>query len=326
MAYPQIRMRRLRKTSKIRSMVKEIAITTDDLVYPVFVKEEINTPEPILSMPGQFRLSINDIVKEAKNVSALGIPAIIIFGIPLKKDERGTSANDSSGIVQQAVRLIKKELGDDLIIITDVCFCQYTSHGHCGIVKNNEIDNDLTLNCLQEIAVSHAEAGADIIAPSAMMDGQVQAIRNILDRENYKMVGIMAYSAKFASNFYGPFRDAVDSTPSFGNRNTYQMAYTNSSEALREVDLDIREGADIIMVKPALAYLDLIYRIKSEYSIPLATYNVSGEYSMIKAAALNGWINEKEIVLEVVSAIKRAGADLILTYFAKDIARWLLKK
>lgn len=319
-------MRRLRKTSKIRSIVKEIAINTDDLVYPVFVKEEIKTPEPILSMPGQFRIPINEIIKKAKNISALRIPAMIIFGIPLKKNEKGTSAYDNSGIVQRAVRMIKKELGDDLVIITDICLCQYTSHGHCGIVRSNEIDNDLTLNCLQEIAISHAEAGADIIAPSAMMDGQVQAIRKILDRENYKGVGIMAYSAKFASNFYGPFRDAADSAPSFGNRKSYQMAYTNSNEALREVDLDIREGADIIMVKPALAYLDLIYRIKSEYLIPLATYSVSGEYSMIKAAAANGWINEKEIVLEVVSAIKRAGADLILTYFAKDIARWLLKK
>ncbi len=213
-----------------------------------------------------------------------------------------------------------------MIIITDICLCQYTSHGHCGIVKGNEIDNDLTLERLQNIAISHVKAGADIVAPSAMMDGQVRAIRNVLDRENYKNIGIMAYSAKFASSFYGPFRDAADSTPSFGNRKTYQMAYTNSNEALREVEFDINEGADIIMVKPALAYLDLIYRVKSKYSIPLATYNVSGEYSMIKAAAENGWIKEKEIVFEVVSAIKRAGADMILTYFAKDIARWLLQK
>jgi porphobilinogen synthase len=319
-------MRRLRRTSKIRNIVREIALTIDDLIYPVFINEGINAPEPILSMPGQFRLSINDIVKEAKDVSALGIPGIIIFGIPLKKDELGTSASDDNGIVQQAVRLIKKELGDELVIITDICLCQYTSHGHCGIVKGNEVDNDLTLERLQNIAVSHARAGTDIVAPSAMMDGQVRAIRNILDRENYKNVGIMAYSAKMASNFYSPFRDAADSTPSFGNRNTYQMAYTNSNEALREADLDIKEGADIIMVKPALAYLDLIYRIKLKHPIPLATYNVSGEYSMIKAAAANGWINEKEIVLEVISAIRRAGADMILTYFAKDIARWLLQK
>ena len=326
MTYPQVRMRRLRKTSKIRSIVKEIAITAEDLIYPIFVKEGISKPEPILSMPGQFRLPIDEVVKEALNVSSLGIPAIIIFGIPLNKDENGTSAYDSEGVVQRTVRLIKKELGDELIIITDICLCQYTSHGHCGIVRTNEINNDLTLNCLQKIAVSHAEAGADIVAPSSMMDGQVQAIRKALDQVNYKNVAIMAYSAKFASNFYGPFRDAANSTPSFGNRNTYQMAYTNSNEALREVELDIREGADIVMVKPALAYLDLIYRIKSTHSIPLATYNVSGEYSMIKAAAANGWINEKEIVLEVITAIKRAGADIILTYFAKDIARWLLEK
>lgn len=319
-------MRRLRKTSRIRNILREVAITIDDLIYPVFVNEGINAPEPIPSMPGQFRLSMNDIVKEAKNISALGIPAIIIFGIPLKKDDIGTSASDNSGIVQRAVKLIKKELGDELVIITDICLCQYTSHGHCGIVKGNEIDNDLTLERLQNIAVSHAKSGTDIVAPSAMMDGQVRAIRNVLDQENYKNVGIMAYSAKFASNFYGPFRDAADSTPSFGNRKTYQMAYTNSNEALREVELDIKEGADIIMVKPALAYLDLIYRVKSTYSVPLATYNVSGEYSMIKAAAANGWIKEKEIVFEVVSAIKRAGADMIITYFAKDIARWLLQK
>ncbi len=326
MTYPQVRLRRLRKTSKIRNIVRELALTIDDLIYPVFINEGINAPEPIPSMPGQFRLSMNDIVKEAKNISALGIPAIIIFGIPLMKDDVGTSASDNSGIVQRAVKLIKKELGDELIIITDICLCQYTSHGHCGIVKGNEIDNDLTLERLQNIAVSHAKSGTDIVAPSAMMDGQVRAIRNVLDQENYKNVGIMAYSAKFASNFYGPFRDAADSTPSFGNRKTYQMAYTNSNEALREVEFDIKEGADIIMVKPALAYLDLIYRVKSTYSIPLATYNVSGEYSMIKAAAANGWIKEKEIVFEVVSAIKRAGADMIITYFAKDIARWLLQK
>ncbi|KYH42444.1 MAG: Delta-aminolevulinic acid dehydratase [Candidatus Bathyarchaeota archaeon B63] len=324
MVFPQIRMRRLRKTVKIRDLVRETVLTLNDLVYPIFVKEGISDSEPIGSMPGQFRLPVRKAVEEAENIASLGIPAIILFGIPIKKDDAASSAYDPKGVVQRTVRSIKERLGDNLVVMTDICLCQYTTHGHCGVVEDGQILNDPTLEILRKIAVSHAEAGADVVAPSGMIDGQVQAIREALDHAGFTDVAVMAYSAKHASNFYGPFREAADSAPSFGDRRSYQMDYANPDEALREVELDIGEGADIVMVKPALAYLDLIYRIKTMYGVPTAAYNVSGEYSMIKAAAEMGWIDEKAIVLEVLTAIKRAGADMILTYFAKDAARWLI--
>jgi len=317
-------MRRLRKTRKIRDLLREVTLTLNDLIYPMFVQEGIETREPIHAMPGQFRLSLKEAVIEAREIASLSIPAIILFGIPLKKDEVGSSAYDKDGIIQQAVRMIKKEMGDELIVMTDVCLCEYTTHGHCGIVKGHEILNDPTLEILQKVAVSHAEAGADVVAPSGMMDGQVRAIRDALDRAGFRDIAIMAYSAKHASCFYGPFREAAHSVPFFGDRGGYQMDYGNLREALREVKLDVEEGADIVMVKPALAYLDLIYQVKTKFGLPTAAFNVSGEYSMIKAAADKGWIDEKAAVLEVLTAIKRAGADMILTYFAKDAARLLL--
>lgn len=319
-------MRRLRRTPKLRDLVRETTLTPNDLIYPMFVKEGAESPEPIPSMPGQFRLPLSEAVKEAEEVASLGVPAVIVFGIPARKDEVGSPAYDPNGIVQRSVRSIKKRLGGELVVITDVCLCQYTSHGHCGVVKGSEVLNDQTLGILQKVAVSHAEAGADVVAPSGMIDGQVRAIRKGLDRAGFANVAIMAYSAKHASNFYGPFRDAARSAPSFGDRKSYQMDYANPNEALREVGLDVKEGADIVMVKPALAYLDVIYRVKIKYGLPTAAYNVSGEYAMIKAAAEKGWIDEKAAALEVLTAIKRAGADMILTYFAKDAARWLTGK
>lgn len=324
--FPKLRMRRLRRTPKIRKLVEETILTPNDLVYPMFVQEGINNPQPIHSMPGQFRLPLGDLVKEAKNIAFLGIPAVILFGIPMKKDETGSSAYDKNGIVQQGVRAIKETLENALVVMTDVCLCQYTSHGHCGVVKDDKVLNDPTLELLQKMAVSHAEAGADVVAPSGMIDGQVQAIREALDNNGFVNAAIMAYSAKHASSFYETFREAAHSSPSFGDRRGYQMSYANPNEALREVELDIKEGADIVMVKPALAYLDLIYRVKTKFGLPTAAYNVSGEYSMIKAAAEKNWINEKAIALEVLTAIKRAGADMILTYFAKEMARWLTEK
>jgi porphobilinogen synthase len=285
-------MRRLRKTPKIRDLLRETVLTPNDLIYPMFIKEGISKPEPIHAMPGQFRLPLNEVIKVAKNLTSLGIPAVILFGIPTKKDATGSSAYDKDGIVQRAVKTIKEQLANELVIMTDVCLCQYTSHGHCGVVKDNEILNDPTLEILQRVAVSHAEAGADVVAPSGMIDGQVQAIRKALDHTGYTNVAIMAYSAKHASYFYGPFREAAYSAPSFGDRRSYQMDYANPNEALQEAELDIKEGADIIMVKPALAYLDLIYRIKTKFELPTAAYNVSGEYSMIKAAAEKGWIDD----------------------------------
>jgi porphobilinogen synthase len=319
-------MRRLRRTPKIRKLVEETILTPNDLVYPMFVQEGINNPQPIHSMPGQFRLPLGDLVKEAKNIAFLGIPAVILFGIPMKKDETGSSAYDKNGIVQQGVRAIKKTLENELVVMTDVCLCQYTSHGHCGVVKDNKVLNDPTLELLQKMVVSHAEAGADVVAPSGMIDGQVQSIREALHTNGFVNTAIMAYSAKHASSFYETFREAAHSSPSFGDRRGYQMSYTNPNEALREVELDIKEGADIVMVKPALAYLDLIYRVKTKFGLPTAAYNVSGEYSMIKAAAEKNWINEKAITLEVLTAIKRAGADIILTYSAKEMAGWLTEK
>jgi porphobilinogen synthase len=273
-------------------------------------------------MPGVFRLSIDELIKEAKEVKELGIPAVILFGIPEKKDEAASEAYDEEGIIQEALRALKKEV-PELILITDVCLCEYMSHGHCGVVKNGEIDNDITLELLAQTAVSHAEAGADMVAPSDMMDGRVAAIRSSLDENGFSHIPIMSYAAKYASSFYGPFREAAESAPQFGDRRSYQMDPPNVLEAVREVALDIEEGADIVMVKPALSYLDVVRRVKEEFGYPTAAYNVSGEYSMVKAAAGKGWIDEKKIVLEILTSIKRAGADLILTYHAKDVAKWL---
>ena len=326
MVFPSLRLRRLRKNTKLRDIVRETHLNVNDLISPLFVKEGIDKPEPIESMPGQFRLPLKNVINEVERVVSLGIPAIILFGIPENKDDTASSASNSDGIIQNTIRTIKDEFKNDLVIISDLCLCQYTSHGHCGIVSNGKILNDKTLIELQKIAISYAKVGADIIAPSGMMDGQVQAIRKALDDSEFYDTSILAYSAKFSSSFYGPFRDAADSAPSFGDRRSYQMDYANSNEAMREVMLDIEEGTDIIMVKPALAYLDLIYQVKTTYGLPTAAYSVSGEYSMIKAASEKGWINEKAIVLEIMTAIKRAGADMILTYYAKDIAKWLNEK
>jgi len=325
MSYPEIRMRRLRRTSKLRAMTRETTLTPDDFIYPMFVKEGITRPEPIGTMPGQFQFPLRKVLGEAEDVASMGIPAVILFGIPAVKDEMATSAYAADGITQRAVSAIKERLGDDLVVITDVCLCEYMSHGHCGIVENSVVLNDPTLELLQKTAVSHAEAGADIVAPSGMMDGQVRAIRDGLDQESFKDVAIMAYSAKQASHFYGPFREAAESAPAFGDRRGYQMDFANPNEALREAKLDLMEGADILMVKPALAYLDLILRVKEAFGMPTAAYNVSGEYSMVKAAAQKGWINERPLVLEILTAIKRAGADMILTYSAKEAAGWLME-
>jgi porphobilinogen synthase len=313
----------LRRTEKIRSMVRETVLTKNDLIYPIFVDETIEERVEIASMPGQYRLPLGEVRDEALEVVSLGIPAVILFGIPEHKDEVGSEAYNSEGIIQRAVSEIKDEVGDDLVVITDVCLCEYTSHGHCGVVEDGEILNDPTLELLAKEAVSHAEAGADIVAPSDMMDGRVAKIREALDDAGYKNVAILSYAAKYASSFYGPFRDAAKSAPAFGDRRSYQMDPANANEALREVYLDIQEGADMVMVKPALAYLDIITRVKERFRMPTAAYNVSGEYAMVKAAAEMGYIDEKSLVLEILTSIKRAGADMILTYHAKDVASWL---
>jgi len=318
--FPITRMRRLR-SSKFRPLVRETRLDVKDLIYPIFVDETISKPFEINSMPGIFRQSLDTVAKEAANITELGIPAIILFGIPSEKDETGTHAYGDDDVVQKAVRAIKSQVGNDLIVMTDLCLCEYTSHGHCGMVSDNqEILNDPTLEILGKTAVSHARAGADIVAPSGMMDGMVSAIRSALDDENFKDTPIMSYAAKYCSAFYGPFREAAGSGFSFGDRASYQMDPGNTDEALREVALDIEEGADIIMVKPAMTYLDIIYRIKKNFKMPTAAYHVSGEYAMIKAAARNGWIDEKRAMNESLISIKRAGADMILTYFAKDMA------
>ena len=322
MAFPIQRLRRLREKEPFRRMVRETALTPNDFIYPAFVTEGQGRCEPIASMPGQSRLSIDLLVKEALDVRDLGIPAMILFGIPDKKDERGSSGFDPDGIVQRALRVIKKEV-PDLMLITDVCIDEYTSHGHCGIVREGKILNDETLDCLTAMAKTHAEAGADMVAPSDMMDGRVAAIRGELDRSGFENLPVMAYAAKFASCFYAPFRDAANSSPQFGDRQSYQMDPANRREALREIDLDVEEGADIIMVKPALPYLDVISAARERTLLPIAAYQVSGEYSMIKAAARCGWLDEKRAILESLLSIKRAGAEIILTYFAKEAARLL---
>jgi len=306
-------------------MVRETRLSIDDFVYPAFVVPGKGVRESIPSMPGCFRFSIDSLVAEAKEIKGLGIPAILLFGIPETKDEIGTEAFSPDGIVQRAVKAIKAHV-DNLLVITDVCLCEYTSHGHCGVVRDGKVINDLTRELLANIAVSHAGAGADIVAPSDMMDGRVAAIRDALDSSGFQDTAIMSYSAKYASAFYGPFREAAESAPQFGDRKSYQMDPANAREALKEVRLDVDEGADIVMVKPALAYMDIIRLVRDATDVPVAAYNVSGEYAMVKAAAQNGWIDEERIVLEVLTSIKRAGADIILTYHAKDAARWLASR
>ncbi|MCQ1534563.1 porphobilinogen synthase [Methanosarcina sp. KYL-1] len=322
--FPDIRLRRLRK-GKIRDLVRETTLSVDDLVQPIFVNENIDSPVEISSMPGVYSFPLSGVAKEAKEIAALGIPAVILFGVPAHKDAEGSSSCGENDVVQEAVRRIKAELGDELVVITDICMCEYTDHGHCGIVdfEKEEVLNDPTLEVLGKIAVSHANAGADMVAPSGMMDGMVGAIRQALDFNGFENVPIMSYAAKFHSSFYGPFREAAESGYSFGDRSSYQMDPANSNEAIRETSLDIAEGADIVMVKPALPYLDIIYRVKTEFGMPTAAYNVSGEYAMLKAAGAKGWLDEKKTMYESLLSIKRAGADIIITYFAKDVARML---
>jgi porphobilinogen synthase len=315
-------LRRLRRSEALRALVRETKVEVGDLIYPLFVVEGSKIKQKISSMPGLYRLSNDLLPKEAEEIARLGIPAIILFGIPEKKDEAGSSAYHPKGIIQQAIRAIKKTV-PELLVITDVCLCEYTSHGHCGVVVDGYVDNDKTLGLLAKTALSHAEAGADIIAPSDMMDGRVKAIRQVLDRNGFQDIPILAYAAKYASYFYGPFREAAESAPQFGDRRSYQMDPPNWREALREIEQDIVEGADIVMVKPALPYLDVIRKVRDTFNHPLAAYSVSGEYAMVKAAAQQGWLDEKGIVLEMLTAIKRAGADIIITYYAKEAARWL---
>jgi porphobilinogen synthase len=321
---PIKRFRRLRYNPLIRDMVRETVLTKNDLIYPLFVVPGKNIKKEVKSMPGVYQMSVDVLIEECKEVSLLGIPAVILFGIPDHKDEVGSGAYDSNGIIQQAVMAIKANV-KNLVVITDVCLCEYTSHGHCGVLRGEEIVNDETVSLLAKEAVSHAEAGADIIAPSDMMDGRVHAIRKALDYKGFTTIPIMSYAAKYASGFYGPFRDAAESTPAFGDRRSHQMDIGNANEALREVETDIEEGADIVMVKPAGAYLDIIWRVKEKFGLPTAAYQVSGEFAMIKAAGRNGWIDEERVMIESLTAIKRAGADLILTYFAKDVAKSLDK-
>ncbi len=322
MGFPSQRLRRLRQSEPLRRMVRETSLSPADLIHPFFVTVGRDRREDIVSMPGQYRWSVDLLVKETAAVKERGIPAVILFGIPDHKDERGTSAYDPNGIVQQAVRAIKDQV-PGLLVITDVCIDEYTSHGHCGLVENGRILNDETLECLRAMARTHALAGADMVAPSDMMDGRVAAIRDELDRAGFTDLPIMAYSAKFASCFYAPFRDATDSSPKFGDRQSYQMDPANAREALREIDLDVEEGADIVMIKPAMPCLDVIAAARARVSLPIAAYQVSGEYSMIKAAGRNGWVDEPRAMMESLLSIKRAGADLIVTYFAKEAARVL---
>ena len=320
MAQGVYRPRRLREKPLLRKMVRETALTVDDLVYPLFVVHGRGIREEIGAMPGQFQLSIDELAKEAKDVAGLGVPAILLFGIPEEKDPRGSEAYAEDGIIQQAVRAVKDTV-PDLLVMTDVCLCEYTSHGHCGVVEDGVVKNDRTLELIARTAVSHAEAGADMVAPSDMMDGRVGAIREALDEASLVETPIMAYSAKYASCFYGPFREAAQSTPQFGDRRSYQMDPANGLEAMREIALDVDEGADIVMVKPALPYLDIISRAKAEFGLPLAAYSVSGEYAMIRAAGRLGWLDEQRAMMEALVSIKRAGADIVITYFAKDAVR-----
>lgn len=325
MAFPIHRMRRMRSNENTRRLIRETSLSVNDLIMPLFVCPGKNIKNEISSMPGNYHMSVDILVEECKKIRDLGIPGIILFGLPETKDLTGSDSFSETGIIQQALGSLKKEL-KDLLIITDVCFCEYTSHGHCGVLENGTVNNDATLELLGKQALSHAEAGADMIAPSDMMDGRIGVIRSALDSKGFHNTPIMAYSAKYSSAFYGPFREAADSAPQEGDRKGYQMDPSNSDEAVRETRLDIEEGADIVMVKPALSYLDVIYRIKQEFKMPVAAYNVSGEYAMIQAAAHNGWIDGEKVTMEVLTSIKRAGADIILTYSAKDAARILDQK
>lgn len=316
------RPRRLRQNDAIRALVRETELNVHDLIYPIFVMHGMNTQEGIQSMPGIYRYSVDRLMEEVEDIVKFGIPGILIFGLPEHKDAVGSEAYADDGIVQEAVKAIKGRF-PSLLVITDVCLCEYTDHGHCGIVKYGIVDNDASAELIARTALSHARAGADIVAPSDMMDGRIGAVRKALDQNGYQHISIMAYSAKYASAFYGPFREAAQSAPQFGDRRSYQMDPANAREALREVKLDIQEGADVVMVKPALSYLDIIHAVRQRFDVPLAAYNVSGEYAMIKAASANGWMDEHNAALEALTSIKRAGADIIITYFAKDVAKWL---
>jgi len=322
MAFPINRLRRLRRNETLRRMVRETRLAPDDFIQPYFVCPGRGVNKPVAAMPGVAQLSVDNVLRAARETHEADVPAIILFGIPERKDDRGSGAWDDDGPVQQAIREIKDHL-PGLAVITDVCMCEYTDHGHCGVIAGNDVDNDATLELLVREALSHVRAGADMVAPSDMMDGRVAAIRTGLDNQQFTHIPILAYSAKFASAFYGPFREAAESTPQFGDRRSYQMDPPNGDEAMREIALDLDEGADIVMVKPALPYLDLIYRAKHEFNVPVAAYNVSGEYAMIRAAGINGWLDEERATMEVLTAIKRAGADMILTYFATQVAQRL---
>ena len=322
MTQPLYRPRRLRESPLLRRMVRETRLGVENLILPLFAVHGRGVRDPVASMPGVSRLSLDELLKEAKDAASMGIPAVLLFGVPQSKDPRGSEAYAEDGIVQQAARAVKETI-PDLLVITDVCLCQYTSHGHCGLVEDGRIKNDASVELLARVALSHMESGADIVAPSDMMDGRVGAIRETLDEAGYTETPIMAYSAKYASAFYGPFREAAESTPQFGDRRSYQMDPANAAEALREVGLDVDEGADIVMVKPALPYLDVIARVRQEFGLPLAAYSVSGEYAMIKAAGRLGWLDEERCMLEALTAIRRAGADLVITYFAREAARLL---
>ncbi len=322
MTFPTTRMRRLRTSPALRGMIRETQLAPTDFIYPLFIVHGRDVHEEIGSMPGVYHLSVDQLQAEVESLAQLDIPALILFGLPAMKDAIGSENFAARGIVQQAIRAIK-DVRPEMIVMTDVCMCEYTDHGHCGIVRDGQVINDETLEILQKVVISHAEAGADVVAPSGMMDGMVKAIREGLDGEGFTNVGILSYAVKYASSFYGPFRDAAQSPPQFGDRHSYQMDPANAREAMREARLDVEEGADMLMVKPALAYMDIIRRVKDAFDLPLAAYNVSGEYSMVKAAAQKGWIDERKIVLETLTGIKRAGADMILTYHAKDAAAWL---
>ena len=322
MSFPTHRPRRLRRSEALRNLVRETRLTTSGLVYPMFVCAGTKVRQEVNSMPGIYQQSVDQIVEECREVESLGIPGIILFGLPESKDARGASSLGAQGVVQRAIEAIRKAQLK-LLLITDVCLCEYTDHGHCGVVENGEVANDATVAILAQQALSHARAGADIVAPSDMMDGRVGAIRETLDEHKFENIAILSYAAKYCSAFYGPFREAAQSAPQFGDRRSYQMDPGNAREALREVELDLEEGADMVMVKPALPYLDVIRRVRETFGVPVGAYNVSGEYAMVKAAALKGWLDEKRVVLEIMTAIQRAGAEIVLTYHAKDVARWL---
>ncbi|MDW0211972.1 MAG: porphobilinogen synthase [Nitrososphaeraceae archaeon] len=321
--FPKVRLRRLRRTPAIRDLLQETRLSVKDLVCPVFIQEGIDEPKEIELMPGIFRVPLKNLDRNIQELYDLGLRTFLIFGIPKIKNDKATSAYSKDGIVQQSVKSLKQNFGERIVTITDVCLCQYTSHGHCGIIKNKVADNDTSLKVLDKVATSHAEAGVDFVAPSAMMDGQVKSIRNALDNANFINVGIIGYSAKLSSNLYTPFRDASHSTPEFGDRKTYQMPFHNTNEALQEIMMDVREGADIVMIKPALPYLDLIYKTRQSTLLPVCAYSVSGEYSIVKAAAMEGWVNEDELVMEFMTSIKRAGADIIVSYYAKRVGELL---